>query len=151
VADQGGSGKKVKVVDRRWLTADGELRADRPGAKPSPERREKGSEDRTPRAEKTPPPEGGETDARADGGPGTAPPRLPKPDFLMLVEFLAQQAAVFLSGAQGVPKNPAQAKVFIDLLDVLQEKTKNNLTDTESRELANVLFQLHTLYVQTSR
>jgi Domain of unknown function (DUF1844). len=69
----------------------------------------------------------------------------------MLVEFLAQQAAVFLSGAQGVPKNPAQAKVFIDLLDVLQEKTKNNLTDTESRELANVLFQLHTLYVQTSR
>ena len=44
-------------------------------------------------------------------------------------------------------KNLEQASFVIDLLAVLQEKTKGNLTDTEARLLDNVLRDLRLNYV----
>jgi hypothetical protein len=44
-------------------------------------------------------------------------------------------------------KNLEQASFVIDLLAVLQEKTKGNLTDTEARLIDNVLRDLRLNYV----
>ena len=44
-------------------------------------------------------------------------------------------------------KNLEQASFVIDLLAVLQEKTKGNVTDTEARLLDNVLRDLRLNYV----
>ena len=43
-----------------------------------------------------------------------------------------------------------QAKHFIDMLGVLEEKTKGNLTDDESRSLESVLFDLRMGFVEVS-
>jgi hypothetical protein len=46
-----------------------------------------------------------------------------------------------------IAKDLAQAKITIDILDVLKEKTKGNLSKTESEFLDKVLFELHMNYV----
>ena len=70
-----------------------------------------------------------------------------------LVNMLAMQAAIALGGYQGpggerIPPDPAAAKHHIDLLDVLDKKTKGNLTDEEQRILDGVLYELRLQYVQ---
>ncbi len=51
-------------------------------------------------------------------------------------------------GGESIPPNHAAAKHHIDLLDVLDEKTKGNLTDEEKQALNAVLYELRTQYVQ---
>ena len=73
--------------------------------------------------------------------------------FLDLVNVLAMQAAVSLGGFQGpggeqIPPNPEAAKHHIDLLEVLGEKTKGNLTEEEQRILDRVMYELRMQYVQ---
>lgn len=43
------------------------------------------------------------------------------------------------------------AKQTIDILGILEDKTKGNLTDDESRLLAEVLFQLRMIYVDITK
>jgi hypothetical protein len=91
-----------------------------------------------------------EEDQAKAGAPGTAPGQ---PAFADLVNMLAMQAAIALGGFQGpggerIPPNPAAAKHHIDLLDVLDNKTKGNLTDDEKRVLDTVLYELRMQYVQ---
>jgi uncharacterized membrane protein YgcG len=71
--------------------------------------------------------------------------------FLELVGTLAQQAELLLSGAQGLPPQPAQAQRLIDYIGVLETKTRGNLSAEESQILSNVLFQLRSLFVQTRK
>ncbi len=76
-----------------------------------------------------------------------------KPSFTDMVNMLAMQAAIALGGYQGpggenIPANPAAAKHHIDLLDVLDEKTKGNLSKEEQRVLDTVLYELRMQYVQ---
>ncbi|MBI4719365.1 MAG: DUF1844 domain-containing protein [Planctomycetes bacterium] len=78
--------------------------------------------------------------------PGTA-------NFLELVNLLAMQAAISLGGFQGpggerIPPNPMAAKHQIDLLDVLDQKTRGNLTEEEKRALDAVVYELRMQYVQ---
>ncbi len=40
------------------------------------------------------------------------------------------------------PANPEVARFYVDLLSLLQAKTKGNLADSESREVEEVLYQL---------
>jgi len=75
------------------------------------------------------------------------------PSFAELVNILAMQAVVALGGYQGpggerIPPNHAAAKLHIDLLDVLDQKTKGNLTDDEKLMLNSVLYELRAQYVQ---
>ena len=84
--------------------------------------------------------------APAGGIPG-------QPVFADLINMLAMQAAVALGGYKGpggdaIPSNPEAAKHHIDLLDVLEEKTKGNLSDDEKRVLDTVLYELRMQYVQ---
>jgi len=75
--------------------------------------------------------------------------------FGALVEMLATQAAISMSDQHdpetGQPlQNLDAAKHFIDLLGVLEAKTKGNLTDEESRLLDTLLYELRMAYVNAA-
>lgn len=77
----------------------------------------------------------------------------PSPNFLELINLLAMQAAVALGGYRGPdgeasPPNPEAAKHFIDLLEVLELKTKGNLSDEESKTLSAITHEIRMAYVQ---
>ncbi|MFA5624525.1 MAG: DUF1844 domain-containing protein [Bradymonadales bacterium] len=46
------------------------------------------------------------------------------------------------------PRDPAMAKTNIDLLVLLREKTKGNLSDEEEKLLQSLLYDLQMLYLQ---
>lgn len=80
---------------------------------------------------------------------------LPPADITTLIEFLAQQVTLYLgepdpSGRAIQPNLPA-AGLFIDLIGLLQEKTKGNLTLDESQILDQLLYALRLRYVQKRR
>ncbi len=78
---------------------------------------------------------------------------LPPPTFTTLIQTLATQTMVAL-GHMDDPlekkkvKRPDMAKHFIGLLEMLQEKSKNNLNADESYALSQVLSQLRMAFVQ---
>ncbi len=63
-------------------------------------------------------------------------------------------SALMLMGEQLSPENPAlpvnlpQAKEIIDILRILEEKTKNNLTEEEANVLHDMLYTLQMKYVE---
>ncbi|MEM9913436.1 MAG: DUF1844 domain-containing protein [Planctomycetota bacterium] len=87
------------------------------------------------------------------GGPGGGD--LPPANFETLLSSFVTQA-LFAMGAIPDPQTgqPALhldlARYQIDMLGVLEEKTKNNLTEDESKMLAGTLYELRTRYVQVA-
>jgi len=84
-------------------------------------------------------------------------PGLPSADFAGLVSMLATQAfyALGVIGPQDGREEDRQpdwamAKFNIDMLGVLEEKCKNNLSDEEDKLLKGTLGQLRMLFVQLS-
>jgi len=80
---------------------------------------------------------------------------LPAPDFSELVNMIAMQALAGLGGITGpggerIPPNMEVAKHYIDLLQVLEDKTKSNLSDEEKRLLDQVVYEIRMRYVQTA-
>ncbi|MEX0886704.1 MAG: DUF1844 domain-containing protein [Phycisphaeraceae bacterium] len=92
-------------------------------------------------------PAGGEPGA-AGAGAEAAPASFPT-----LVSTLATQA-LFAMGAFADPRTGQRYQNFdlarhhIDMLGVLEEKTKGNLTDEEATMLASTLYELRMRYVQ---
>ena len=93
-------------------------------------------------------------EAAADTGRESLPP-LPPPTFSTIVALLSTQAMVAL----GLVANPATdkmelqpelAKHFIDMLAVLEEKTRRNLLGREADLLENSLHQLRMAYVEVT-
>ena len=86
-----------------------------------------------------------------------AQPGVPREaQFLELVELLGVQASAYMMGLQGpggehIPANPAAAKHFIDLIEVLERKTKGNLSEEESRAVSTVLYELRMQYVEIAQ
>ncbi len=80
---------------------------------------------------------------------------LPPASFESLVALLGTQAMAYLGVAPteeaNLQINLPLARFHIDLLELLQEKTRMNLTGIESDALKNWLFQLRMLYVETSK
>src|SRR2546421_11602478 len=76
--------------------------------------------------------------------------------FIEFVMMHAQNAALFLgqipnpNTGQG-EVNLELAKMFIDQLAMIQEKTRGNLTNDESTVLRNTLSNLQMVYVEVSR
>jgi hypothetical protein len=93
--------------------------------------------------------------AQAGREPGTRPGELHPADFRALVGTLASQAIMGL-GALGDSKTGRMvidlgtARFSIDLLGVLEEKTRGNITDEEARELKQALAELRARFVQIS-
>lgn len=81
---------------------------------------------------------------------------LPQADFRGLVMMLGSQAMMGL-GAYGDPQTGRVvidlpgAQFAIDLLGVLEERTKGNLTEDEAAELTEVLAQLRARFVQVAK
>jgi hypothetical protein len=78
--------------------------------------------------------------------------QMPEASFPLLVTMLASQAMMALgqmphpvTGKAEVSK--PEAKHFIDLLAMLEEKTKGNLTGEEGAMLSNIMHQLRMAFV----
>ncbi len=138
---QEGRGGKVKVIDRRWFDAEGELRegVDIPEPPPDPSPVEAG-------APETPPPT---SPAEVQPNAAAPPPvALPEGVLLELVDVLTQYAMAFLTGqVPGVGRDPEAARLFIDLLTEVQRRTAGKLSPQEAKVLDDVLFQLRALYI----
>jgi hypothetical protein len=72
---------------------------------------------------------------------------LPQVDFATLVLSLSQSALVYLGQAEDAEAGPASidlhlARHSVELLALLEEKTKGNLTGQEERLLGSVLVDL---------
>ena len=81
------------------------------------------------------------------------PGELPSIDFSTLVLSLATSAMVHMGlvpESEGGPieRNLPLAHQTIDTLEMLQEKTRGNLTDEESKLLQSVLYELRMGYVK---
>lgn len=77
-------------------------------------------------------------------------------DFTDLVQSLTSQALLYL-GAIPEPETgrsivaPDMAKMSIDMLGVVEEKTKGNLTDEESELITSILRELRMQFVEVSK
>ena len=76
--------------------------------------------------------------------------------FIELVMMQAQQAAMFLGQIPGpdgqkLEANLPYARMFIDQLEMLQEKTRGNLSHEETQVLTSVLSDLRLAFVQVSK
>ena len=85
-------------------------------------------------------------------------PKAPSLDFNALVLSLGSSAIVHLgeapdptTGQKRDHPELALAQQSIDLLAILQEKTRGNLSADEARFLDNILYDLRVLYVQVSQ
>ncbi|MBX3192473.1 MAG: DUF1844 domain-containing protein [Labilithrix sp.] len=81
---------------------------------------------------------------------------LPSIDFATFVLSLSHSALMHLGEAPDPETNKVEthlplAKQNIDILGLLEEKTKGNLTGDEERLLAQVLFDLRMRYVERSK
>jgi len=93
--------------------------------------------------------------AAAEPAAETAAGPMPPASFAALVQTLATQAALFLSPARDPHtgrslRNLDLAKFHIDLLSVLEEKTRGNLTEEEKRLLDRYLYDLRMAYVSAA-
>lgn len=80
---------------------------------------------------------------------------MPQPSFAELINLIAIQAMVAMGlvggpGAERIPPNLEAAKHFIDMLQVLEEKTRNNLSPEEKRTLDSILYEMRMRYVQVA-
>lgn len=159
----------MKVTDKRMFTDDGELREEYRFL----EQRKAGAA-----AEQSPSIAGRESAASPGAAPAGeperaaspgAPPlgaeaaeaaRMPPrggqaPGFMDLVAVLAEPIAFLLGDAQLPDGQSAQdlprARLHIDLLAVLQEKTRGNVPEQETALLEDLLAQLRMRYVEKSR
>lgn len=131
--------KDFKVVDKRRFTPEGE---------PSDVKGEVAQDSyaETKEAEKHGEP--------ADMGKEPSEP-LPSPDFTTLVVSMGASALMCLGGitdadSEKREKNLKLARHTIDMIEMLEEKTKGNLTSTESKVITDLLSDLKMRYIRTS-
>jgi hypothetical protein len=126
-----------KVVDRRTFTVEGTRREGAPAVE---ERASATAEKSKVKPEQA----RGAVDERVDEG------------FVMLVEFLANSAFIHMGLAEApagepIPVDLESARAMIDLLGVLQDKTKGNLSTAEQKFLSDILFELHTRFIEVQK
>jgi hypothetical protein len=157
-----------KVIDRRPFTPEGELRKDIP-----PEERRREEPVPTPAAVKeaprnaapaasssgtTPEPGASNLTGAAAAPPAPAAAEVPASSrgFQMLVDLLARNAAALLGGMADPQTGQAYldlegGREMIDLLDVLREKTRGNLSTEDDSLLLEVIGSLKLSYMEISK
>ena len=145
-----------KVEDRRRFSAEGELKPEHQGAaqQESPPQRSR------PQTEGVPPnippdaaPRASERRTAATGS-GAAPH--PEINFATFVVSLSTQALMHLGEIPDPMTNQQErdlpaAQHMIDILGMLQDKTRGNLDHDEEGLLRSILFDLRMKYVETAR
>jgi hypothetical protein len=76
--------------------------------------------------------------------------------FSSFVIGLATQALMFLGAVpdprgESVEKNPAEAAAIISVIEMLQQKTRGNLSEDEAKLIEEVLYELRLRYVAETR
>lgn len=87
---------------------------------------------------------------------GPQSPRLPEASFLSLANMLAVEAAMHLGliqspGEEPPPPDLEAARHLIDMLGILQAKTRGNLTGEEENLLESILADLRMQFVAISK
>ena len=147
------SDKNIKVTDKRMFTPAGELRDEfrfveeggGESADPAPV---------SPAEPAAPPPP--PSPLEIGGGPPLElpdlGPALQAPSFFDLVAILAEPVSLYLGDARlpdgRTMENLEMARLHIDLLAVLRDKTAGNLTAQELAFLEDLLYRLRVRYVQ---
>jgi hypothetical protein len=140
-----------KVEDRRRFSAEGELKPEHQGEQPQSE----------------PPPRESQPSASAQSGraqaavrsapeAGRHPDSGPEINFTTFVVSLSTQALMHLGEIPDPVSNQreqdlAAAQHMIDILGMLQNKTRGNLDSDEEGLLRSILFDLRMKYVETAR
>ena len=89
------------------------------------------------------------------GGSGPGPGGMPPATFETLVSTMVTQA-LFAMGAIADPRTGQRvqhlelARHHIDMLTLLEEKTKGNLSEEESKMLSSSTYELRSRYIQMS-
>ena len=158
-----------KVVDRRPFAADGSVRSEPVAAPPVPLEPEPSE----------PPPSSAPGPAKSPGPASPESPREESEEsaalesredfgleggaasgeysgFETLVSYLGttamfQMGLVAGPGGQRIPSDLVNARNTIDMIEVLERKTRDNLTPDESRLLEDVLYELRMAYVEVER
>lgn len=152
------SEKGFRVQDRRRFDAEGNIRPADSESGGDAEERPAPGEPKREAAAPAPPVE----EPRPSEGPGPAPEDLGSSGpvgFSELVLSIATNALVFLgrenpgdTGSVSASKVDLRlASQNIDILAMLEEKTRGNLTSHESELLGSILYDLRTLYVETAK
>jgi hypothetical protein len=136
---------EIKVTDKRLFTADGSLRHE----VPEQEEEEEGRQEE---------PATGSAGLEGEPGPGFEHRPVEEPqgvDFTMLINAMAQPALLFLGeiahpGTGQLKIDLEQARIQIDMLELLRVKCRGNLTSDEEGLLERMLYQLRMLYVSRS-
>jgi hypothetical protein len=138
--------RKIKVVDRRKFTSDGDPRSD---FAPSGDTN---VPDRTPPPSPEPPRTVADQTRQETTTPSASKGSRDESSsrFLELVAMLAGQAELLMVGAEGLPAQPEDAQRLIDYLGVIEKKTAGNLSKEEGQVLSNILYHLRSLYLQKS-
>lgn len=154
MADENVPAKKVDEDWKRKMAEERELQQQQ--AKAAAARPAKG----------TPPPAAGVPDAAPGAEPGDAPPppepppnpgapeagaesSRPDPRFLQFLQGVAAQALMAMGQIEGMPEpDLRQAKMVIDTLVMIEEKTRGNLSRDEERALKGLMQELQSVYVQ---
>lgn len=146
-ANTEGSQPQFKVTDRRSFLPDG---TPRQGSAEEPEepRESERPDGRETKGTSSGPPEGASFERRSLDEPEGI-------DFTALINAMAQPALIYLGEvphpATGQPVlELEQARLQIDMLDLLRVKCRGNLTQQEETLLERVLYQLRMLYVTRS-
>lgn len=153
--------KGFRVVDRRRFTSEGELKpeaANMPDPRPTP------MPSAPPRpaaaAPAEPPPRQDPRQApRGAPPPQSAPsPRAQRGgmDFISFVASLATNALAAMGAipearAQGMPVNFEMAREYIEIIAMLQEKTRGNLDAEEEASLQRVVSELKMTFVELQK
>jgi len=120
--------EKIEVKDRRLFDSEGNVRAEsEPVVEPEP--------------------------AKADPA---APPGEEKIDFVSVLYSYVHTALVYLGELEDpIQKKKAEylpgAKQMIDILELMQQKTRGNLDAREAQFLESVLYDLRMRYVEMSK
>jgi hypothetical protein len=91
-----------------------------------------------------------EQETQEGGGP------IPEPSLAELVQMIVMQASIGLGGfqdprtGQRIPADLPVAKHYIDLLDLLRQKTEPNLTEEEKAIMEGTLQELRMVFVQVA-
>ncbi len=82
--------------------------------------------------------------------------KLPEASFAELINLIVVQALAGLGllagpGGERIPPNIEVAKHFIDMLQMIEDKTKGNLTPEEKKLLDQVLYETRMSFVQVAQ
>jgi hypothetical protein len=138
-----------RVIDRRPFTAEGDIRKDVVEAEERKAEREAQLEAARHPAPPSP------LEALANARPLADAPKA-SPAFENLIRMIGSNAAMVL-GAYADPRtgqpviDPEAARELIDMLDVLQEKTKGHLAPEEENLLIDLLGKLKMTYLEVNQ